>query len=907
MKNEAWFRLDVPQIEKKLKTNAAVGLSRKAARSRVNREAGSLFLFPKHSSASMLGELFSDVAWILLLLTAVLSLFFEDGFSVGLTVVLFAAGYLAVTGYLYYRSYRMEEAGDGLFAPTVHVIRGGKLFCVDFRSVVVGDVMLVEAGDRICCDARIVNSDRLRVRMQVDRTRWTTLEKRADGFVAPHEHHASQMTNMLHAGSLVLEGSARAIVTAVGKYTYLGAMTGGIPLPLNREVPSVIRNLRKQCAKVNLWMLLAVLPFTLISLLFNKIDGGHAWLSVSFLTAVTIAATTLSQLSCTFLRFFYTYRIRNMRNGSHPAMVRSAEALERLADVDYIFMTDGCVMTDGRLHFDAAACAEGEIRNYSSLNATATCLLELSSLYCTAVSGNVSAGFGGSEECLDGLRELLSRGGVDSGSLRIRYPILSYLPAESSHSEEQVWFTDRGMRKCLHVSSSSAALSECGSVMVGGQRQPLGAEGRRQLEQMRSRYASKAHAPLIFMLTDDSNSDFPCFVGMIGFREGVASDLLGKVQQLEQTGCRVIAFVPDDANAPHIPDVWLQQGVVRKNDFSERDLPLTYRFGSFRTYVGLDTKEILTLMDEVRRRGKKVLAVGFTEHSLPFAEHADGFLTCSPLHFSKIGRWDEELQTSEWMGRQYSASCTPAVKERAEYLIPRPSGRRGGIASLTALMRSAGSLRRTISAWIRYWMQTQSMRVLITALPMFFGQTVLDARHILLLSLGIDSFAFALFVGEKRPGSDTGEYAANENPIRVFLQDRPSWIASLAAVAVCLSAPFLLEWSGLCEQYLYPTEFCFSALLFLHISALLFCRCRIDRSVWKQTVVRLPVVLEAGTVAVLLLACSLWQPLGNAVAWERLPFPYFVLSFLPAAVFLLVAIHLEKRRKNPRRENRFGR
>ena len=44
MKNEKWFLFDIPQIEKKLKTNAASGLSRKAARSRWSRNSGSLLL-----------------------------------------------------------------------------------------------------------------------------------------------------------------------------------------------------------------------------------------------------------------------------------------------------------------------------------------------------------------------------------------------------------------------------------------------------------------------------------------------------------------------------------------------------------------------------------------------------------------------------------------------------------------------------------------------------------------------------------------------------------------------------------------------------------------------------------------------------------------------------------------------
>ena len=78
MKNEKWFALDISQVEKKLKTNAASGLSRKAARSRRDPSVGSVFYAYAKSPLRMLGEMLADFALILLLLTASVSLFFEE-------------------------------------------------------------------------------------------------------------------------------------------------------------------------------------------------------------------------------------------------------------------------------------------------------------------------------------------------------------------------------------------------------------------------------------------------------------------------------------------------------------------------------------------------------------------------------------------------------------------------------------------------------------------------------------------------------------------------------------------------------------------------------------------------------------------------------------------------------------
>ena len=149
MKNEKWFALDIPQVEAKLKTNAASGLSRKAARSRANRNAGSLFYVPAKAPFRLLAEIVSDFALIILLLVATVSLFFEEGRRHGFLVLLLLLINVASTWMLYYRSQRTVESLASFFYPVARVIRGGKLFHVDYRSVVPGDVILLEAGDVI--------------------------------------------------------------------------------------------------------------------------------------------------------------------------------------------------------------------------------------------------------------------------------------------------------------------------------------------------------------------------------------------------------------------------------------------------------------------------------------------------------------------------------------------------------------------------------------------------------------------------------------------------------------------------------------------------------------------------------------------------------------------------------------
>ena len=230
MMNEQWFKLTIQQIEKKLKTNAALGLSRKAARSRVNKNSGSVFIFPKESPMQMLGDLVADFSWILLVFAAGISSFFVDN-QTGIVVFVLLSFNLLISFLVYHKSIRTSEQLNAFFYPKARFIRGGRLFYGDARKLVPGDVILIEQGDILCCDARLINSDHLSVKMRLDREQYTDLNKYAEGFLSPQIHHPKDMTNMVHAGSIVTQGSARAIVTEVGIYTYLGAMTKGISFP----------------------------------------------------------------------------------------------------------------------------------------------------------------------------------------------------------------------------------------------------------------------------------------------------------------------------------------------------------------------------------------------------------------------------------------------------------------------------------------------------------------------------------------------------------------------------------------------------------------------------------------------------------------------------------------------------
>jgi magnesium-transporting ATPase (P-type) len=145
-----------------------------------------------------------------------------------------------------YRADRTLRALSALVPATSLVTRDGRQQTIAAADLVVGDVMLLREGDRVCADAQLVRSSDLRVDLStltgesepVERDTTASAEVPRDPLDAP---------NLVLAGSFVASGSATAIVTATGSATRLGGISRATaavarrPTPLRLQLDRVVR------------------------------------------------------------------------------------------------------------------------------------------------------------------------------------------------------------------------------------------------------------------------------------------------------------------------------------------------------------------------------------------------------------------------------------------------------------------------------------------------------------------------------------------------------------------------------------------------------------------------------------------------------------------------------------------
>lgn len=887
--NEKWFLSETSDVEKKLKTNAASGLSPKAARSRLRRLGSPFFISPKRSVPAMLGEIVSDFALILLIISSVIALCFTE-YTTGVTISVIVFLNLLACLFLYFKSQRLFESLSAFFRPSVTVVRSGKAFSIAPERVVVGDVVLISEGDVLCFDARLVTSDNMRVMVRVDRETEESCEKLAEGRVRENENDIRKMFNMVHAGSRVISGSARAIVTATGRYTYYGAMTGGIYMPEAKGVPYGLRLLKKYCSGFGLAILIALIPFSVLSLLFSH---GNVTIMTTFTAALAIAASSMSQLSCTVCRVFFEKQAKRALEGKDPSVVRSADIMDRLVWCEYLFLLDGSAVSDGILHFNRAIGAEGELRSFDNMSQSMRSFAELVALYNSAESKTLTTGVHAPGRFREPLGEFIKKSGVDTEALKIRCNITGYVPGNSADKTDKLFYIDRGVRRVLCVSHSADAISGCRKAFMGGREAEMSDTLISELRDSFGKCEALGMKPLVFSVSEGELSAEQVFAGMIILSEQRDASFKNALTGLKNMGVKTASFVRRDMGEREIYAPTLGN-TASFEDFVSNGLPITYGFGNIDTYRGFDIEQVDKLIAYVHSMKKRVAVISFSDVSEKLSEHPDVLVSCSALQYRFSGRFEEEIEVLEVPGGADSRYCRQDVKAKADLIIPRPREKGGGLMSLYRAFFLAGAAYNNLSGFFRYVLCSQFVRLVMVMLPMIFGEAFLDARHALLCGFVIDLAVMLIFVAERCGTENARSFASILGEFRSPLKHNAGMIAAAAGGAlVSVILPNLVGAIGIFGQYFYQTEYLFISMILLHIT-LMYC-IRFDnlRRFGTAEINKWAIALDA-FVLLFVIFCFAIEPIGVFFDVLQITLPYLLLTVIPSVICAVLYFFIGK-------------
>lgn len=177
---------------------------------------------------------FADLLVIILIIAAVISAFTGSGES---TIVIIAVIILnAILGTVQHK--KAEKSLDSLkslSSPSAKVIRGGRKIEIASKDVVPGDILLLEAGDLVVADGRVLNGYSLQVNESSLTGESTSVDK-AEGLIEG-EVPLAERSNMVYSSSLVTYGRGVVVVTGTGMDTEIGKIAGLMNATKEKKTP----------------------------------------------------------------------------------------------------------------------------------------------------------------------------------------------------------------------------------------------------------------------------------------------------------------------------------------------------------------------------------------------------------------------------------------------------------------------------------------------------------------------------------------------------------------------------------------------------------------------------------------------------------------------------------------------
>ncbi len=796
-RNVKWHKMTASATVSQLHTNAASGLSPRAARSRI-RKFGPNTLFDVCGCGrfSVWKPLLTDPSVLLLLFSVFLSVFFSEAAPAIATLISFFSAVI-LTWILTERIFQFNRIISRYRVPRTLVLRDGRVLEISARGVAPGDILLLQAGDVVPADCRLLEADgeirtRLVYRDGVGKRVALEQIKRAE-LVYPYGSTvaAPSCENILYGKSEVLCGTARAVVTEIGAYTYMGAVT---------EMPSVAAEeqgmLRRSLSELlpffrlyALFLLILLVPMTVIGLLVSPegLDAMRTFLPLGILCGLGAQALML-------LCFYAIFADGGLRctatSRADRAVPKSVGALEKLSRVTDLIVLGSSATSDGVMHLYRAALGDGEIDwagGNGELLAPAAEALELLFRSAAASLSTVQSRCRIADLEDDVLREeLLSVSGYDLGILGVRLRrATAYYQGDRLLLE--VEYKDSNVRYCF--TDREGLLYSCTHYEKDGVLYPLDSVKRAELLRfIESSQSEGARATIVIR----QNGDASALVAVLACRERLLQDVSAITEKLSRGGVRVTFFLSEDRESTlhYANTVGLSGNRCRRSQLGEGET-LASRFSHDRVYFGFSPREIRDLLHGYRQKGCRFAVLGDEMQASIVQSEAELRVACDPL---TDGEAVGIARTAD------KGSACRALSQRAQLLLPRADGAGGGLSSFLYVCSVARDVRARMMTFWHYLISVHALRIAWiffttvlgvgnpTGAQLLWGGAVMDLLSLLwILRMPADR------TSERSKSALNAEYALKT------VTERRVWLAPILAalaLSVCL---FVFMQIGLIE------------------------------------------------------------------------------------------------------------
>lgn len=488
----------------------------------------------KKSAVQIFLSQFADFLVIILIIAALISAITGDMESFFVIIAVITMN--AILGTV--QTLKAEKSLDNLKklnSPSAKVLRGGEKMIVSSEEVAVGDIVLIEAGDCVPADGRLIECASVQTNESALTGESLNVDKTAD--VLTDDLQLADRKNMVYSGSFVTYGRGSFIVTAVGMETEVGKIASLIQNAGERKTPLQI-TLDNFGKKLSIGILIiCALVFGLSMWRADVINFDSVMDSLMFAIALAVAAIpeALSSIVTIVLSF------GTQKMSRENAIMRKLQAVEGLGSVSVICSDKTGTLTQNKMTVRRVVC-DGHIITADDANMenVGEKQLVIASVLCNDSSCRDGVDIGDPTETA--LIHFAHKAGLSDTEIRENYKRISEIPFDS----------DRKLMSTLNIVNGSKVMYTKGAADVLTERMNITETAKNQIREQVEQLSKQGLRILCFackefdgdeITVDDENGLE--YMGLIAMMDPPREESAQAVAECKSAGIKPVMITGD--------------------------------------------------------------------------------------------------------------------------------------------------------------------------------------------------------------------------------------------------------------------------------------------------------------------------------------------------------------------------
>lgn len=629
MEKRDFYRMDFDELYSET-GGSAKGLSSGEAARILEEKGPNALSEEKKKSAFMvfLGQ-FADLLVIILIVAAVISM--VSG-NVESTIVIFAVIIMnAVLGTVQYIKAEKSLASlKALSSPHAKVLRDGKKLEIPSSDIVPNDILLLEAGDMISADGRIISNYSLQVNESALTGESTNVDK--TDAVIEGEVPLADRTNMVYSGSLVTYGRASVLVTATGMDTEMGKIAGLMNATKEKKTP-----LQVSLDDFGKKLAVGIMIISAVVFVLRLYQQEPVLDSLMFAVALAVAAIPEALGSIVTI----VQAMGTQKMAADNAIMKELKAVESLGCVSVICSDKTGTLTQNKMTVKDV-CLDGRVIKPEELDITSR--LHRYLLY-TAILDNDSSindgkGIGDpTEYCLLTMAQNagLTRAGISEEDIRGMMPRLEEIPFDSDRKLMSTKYRIHDVPTVLTKGAVDVLLARCINIACEDGVRGITAEDRMRITARNQEFSENGLRVLAFAYKEVAedyslsveNEDGYTFIGLVSMVDPPREESRQAVHDAVRAGIKPVMITGD--HKVTATAIAKQIGIFKDGDMAvtgqELDAMSDERLDevleSVSVYARVSPENKIRIVDAWQKKGNIVAMTGDGVNDAPALKKAD--------------------------------------------------------------------------------------------------------------------------------------------------------------------------------------------------------------------------------------------------------------------------------------------